>query len=380
MSSQLPIVDLPTSVLVRSPNWLGDAVMAAGAVGLIRSVWPECRLMILCHEKLGPVWHAVPGIDGVSVFPRQASPTQVAVVIRRTVPQLALLFPNSPRSAIEVWLARVPIRVGFGTPLRRVFLTHPVPYPQQYEKPRKRTGHQIRRLLAGQAGPSSAQRLELGPDRVGPTHQAYAYCHLVAHTVGRAPECSPPRLHLAEHELDRFRRKFLPSVHPERIVLGMVPGAEYGSAKRWPADSFAAVAKQVGAKLDCVWVVFGTGAENDLGRYITGTVPNAVNLCGQTDLTDLMAGLSLCRLVLTNDTGPMHLAAALGRPVVALFGSTSPAYSGPVPHPGVPTTIIQSTVPCSPCFRRACPVELQCMRSITPELVARTVLEHMQVA
>jgi len=148
---------------------------------------------------------------------------------------------------------------------------------------------------------------------------------------------------------------------PEPLTLGLCPGAEYGPAKRWP--DFAVAAQILSERHGIRWLIFGTGKERTLGEQIVSLLgPNGVNLVGQTTLSQLMNELSRCRALLTNDTGTMHLAAHLGVPTIALFGSTEPALTGPL---GAGHTVIRHHVECSPCFLRDCPIDFRCMKRIS---------------
>ena len=157
----------------------------------------------------------------------------------------------------------------------------------------------------------------------------------------------------------------------------MNPGAEYGPAKRWPAEKFAVVAREISKQVGhCGWLLFGGVKDfrtcNEIARMIGG---NARNLAGHTTLRELMALLKICRVVVTNDTGPMHVAAALGTPVVVPFGSTSPELTGPG-LPGDPAhQLIKSTAPCSPCFLRECPIDFRCMTGIRSHQIVTAVME-----
>jgi heptosyltransferase-2 len=160
-------------------------------------------------------------------------------------------------------------------------------------------------------------------------------------------------------------------------LLGLNPGAEYGPAKRWPAENFAVVAREVSRKLgNCVWLAFGSlGDEQVCSRIARVAGSSVLNLAGKTSLRQLMALLKLCRVVLTNDTGPMHVAAAVGTTVVVPFGSTSPELTGPGLPGDTRHRLLQSAAPCSPCFRRVCPIDFRCMTGITPGRVTEVVLQ-----
>jgi heptosyltransferase-2 len=156
-------------------------------------------------------------------------------------------------------------------------------------------------------------------------------------------------------------------------LLGLCPGAEYGPAKRWLPERFAEAAAAISAQSDVKWILFGTKKDKAIGETIaTALGENCSNRIGQTTLDQLIEELRGCRALLTNDTGTMHLAALLGLPVVAVFGSTEPALTGPL---GNGHTIIRHHVECSPCFLRECPIDFRCMKTVTvPEVVNAVML------
>ena len=212
-------------------------------------------------------------------------------------------------------------------------------------------------------------------------HQLYAYLHLV-NAVGASGSPTPPRIAVTATETEEFRHKY--GITGETSLIGLNPGAEYGPAKRWPAEFFIRAAARVEAMQPCAWLITGAAADagvaNEIATGIQKEHPAARihNLAGRTSLRELCVGFGLCAVVLTNDTGPMHLAAALGTPVVVPFGSTSPELTGP----GIPGDerhrLILGQAPCAPCFLRECPIDLRCLRSISPETVAAEVLRAVR--
>ena len=163
---------------------------------------------------------------------------------------------------------------------------------------------------------------------------------------------------------------------PEAGLIGLCPGAEYGPAKRWP--EFAAVASDLSKRLDLRWIIFGTAKERAISAPIAEALGSkATDLTGCTTLLDLIAQLQRCELLLTNDTGTMHLAAFLGVPTVSIFGSTEPALTGPV---GPGHTVLRHHVECSPCFLRECPLDFRCMKAVSVEEVARAVESRVRFA
>jgi lipopolysaccharide heptosyltransferase II len=195
-----------------------------------------------------------------------------------------------------------------------------------------------------------------------PLHQSLELLTQIRH-LG-APEAPSPR----------------PRTRPEGpIRVGICPGAEYGSAKRWPIERYRAVMESISARHDLTWVVVGTAKEASLGETLSSDFSGHVeNLCGKTTLPELIAQLKGFQLLLTNDTGTMHLADLLGVPVVAIFGSTEPALTGPT---GVTTPahrILRRKVECSPCYLRECPIDFRCMNEITVEMAEEAVAEMLK--
>jgi heptosyltransferase-2 len=208
-------------------------------------------------------------------------------------------------------------------------------------------------------------------------HQIHGYLHLAA-ALGASPEPIWPQLFVTPEEIEAAAKKFgLDKI--TNPIFGLNPGAEYGPAKRWPVEKFIAAAKEIQQRTNCTWILFGGKADEILTGKIAGAIHDSRStthdLSGKTSLRELMALLKLCRVLLTNDTGPMHVASALGTPVVVPFGSTSPELTGPGLPGGSHNHLLKSDAPCSPCFLRECPVDFRCMNGINVERVAAAVLE-----
>jgi heptosyltransferase-2 len=165
-------------------------------------------------------------------------------------------------------------------------------------------------------------------------------------------------------------------------MFGLNPGAEYGPAKRWPVERFIAAAREIQKQTNCVWLIFGSKDDKAIAEQIQSAIGNRqsaiFNFAGRTSLRELIALLKLCRVLLTNDSGPMHVAAALGTPVVAPFGSTSPELTGPGLPGDLRHRLLKSDAPCSPCFLRECPIDLRCMNGISAERVVEAVVELLK--
>ncbi len=315
----------PFRILIRASNWLGDAVMSMPAVRAIKEGRPDAHVTILTPAKLADAWKAMPEVDDIISIPRGRGILGTARSIRGKF-DAAVVFPNSLRTGLEVWLAGIPRRVG---------------YP----------GHSRHRLL-DQVFREKRKRPR------PPEHQANHYLRL-AEFIGAEP--------VSEIRLAPAQSKSARVAGPAR--LGLCPGAEYGPAKRWLPERFAEVMTTVAAGRECEWVLFGVAGDAEIGREIVEKFPGqARNLIGQTTLAQLIEELRQCDLLVTNDTGTMHLAALLGVPTAAIFGSTEPVLTGPL---GTGHRILRKHVACSPCFLRRCPIDFRCMKRVeTAEVVA----------
>ena len=366
-SSQQGVIQAPKRLLIRGVNWLGDAVMSTPALLRLRQALPNTHIAILTHAKLADLWKNHPAINQVLTFNPGDNIFSVSRNLRRWHFDAALAFPNSHRSALELWFAGIPIRAGLSKFGRNLFLTHPIPPPPFLRPMRKRTTRQIRAIISSNIEPSPAYSIQ--------NHHSLLYLHLVS-KFGADSRPIQPMLEVTPEELDAFRSRF---AIENKLVLGICPGAEYGPAKRWPPDYFKKTAGTVHRNSGCLWLIFGGAADEETASYIASGLPNGscINLAGKTSLRELCAALKLCRIVLTNDSGPMHVAAAVGTRVIALFGSTSPELTGP----GLPGDsnhiIMRANVSCSPCFRRSCPIDYRCLKNITPEQLVPVILKSL---
>lgn len=364
----------PRRILVRGVNWLGDAVMSTPALLRLREKFPKAYITLLTPEKLRDLWLNHPVVNETISFTTGDSVFSIGKKLRAGKFDLALVLPNSPRSAIEVYLGGIPQRVGYARPWRNFFLTQNIESRPDAVKMRKRTPKEIHRLIAGA---DSLIVNRQSPIASASAHQIHEYLHLAA-ALGANPEPLAPQLFVTPDEIDAVKKKF-GLEETSRPVFGLNPGAEYGPAKRWPTQKFIAAAKEIQQRTDCVWILFGgkgdIGLTSEIAAAIQDSGFTAHNLTGKTSLRELMALLKLCRVLLTNDTGPMHVAAALGTPVVVPFGSTSPELTGPGLPGDTRHRLLKSDAPCSPCFLRECPIDFRCMNGIGVDHVVEAVLE-----
>jgi heptosyltransferase-2 len=363
--------EYPGRILVRGVNWLGDAVMTTPALLRLREKFPAAHITLLTPEKLCDLWLNHPAVNETLSFASGEGVFSVAGKLRAGSFDLSLVLPNSPRSALEAWLARIPKRIGYARPLRNLLLTTRIPPRPDAVKMRKRTAGEIKALIAEPSHHASRITHQIS------AHQIHEYLHLVA-ALGANPEPLPPQLFVTPDEVAAVRKKFgLDEI--TNPIFGLNPGAEYGPAKRWPVERFIAAAKELQQRTNCSWLVFGGKNDAPPANEIQSAIGNRqsaiLNLAGKTSLRELMSLLKLCRVLLTNDTGPMHIAAALGTLVVVPFGSTSPELTGPG-LPGDPRhRLIKSDAPCSPCFLRECPIDFRCMNGISVERVVDAMMQ-----
>jgi heptosyltransferase-2 len=364
----------PRRILVRGVNWLGDAVMTTPALLRLREKYPGAKITLLAPEKLRELWTNHPAVDEMIPFAPGENIFPVAKKLRDGKFDLALALPNSPRAALEIYLAGIPRRVGYARPWRNFFLTQAVAPRADAVKMHKRSESEIRQLVS-QKPEARSQKPEIPKS----AHQVFEYLHLAA-ALGANPEPLAPQLFVTPEEIDAAKKKFgLKKI--AQPVFGLNPGAEYGPAKRWPVEKFISAAIEIRRRTNCAWILFGGQGDTDLTARITAELHHSSfiihNLSGQTSLRELMSLLKLCRVLLTNDTGPMHAAAALGTPVVVPFGSTSPELTGPGLPGDARNHLLKSAAPCSPCFLRECPIDFRCMNGISVDSVVEAVVKSL---
>jgi heptosyltransferase II len=332
----------PFRILIRSSNWLGDAVMTVAAVRAIKNGRPDAHVTIAAPAKIAPVWKLVPEVDAILPLASNSLLAAVRLIRGRSGFDVAILFPNSLRVALEARLSGVRRRVGYRGHLRSWLMNQIVPEPR---KPGPREHQSTRYLRVAQECGAGNSRHPTSSIQIAPSNQPLA-----------TPE--PGEGGSATH------------------YLGLCPGAEYGPAKRWLSERFAEAAVKVAAQAQVQWVLFGTPKDAQIGEQIaTDLGDSCVNRIGQTTLDQLILALRQCRLLLTNDTGTMHLASLLGVPVVAIFGSTEPGLTGPL---GDHHIVLRHHVECSPCFLRKCPIDFRCMKAVAVQEVVDAVLSILK--
>ena len=328
-------------VLVRAPNWVGDAIMSLPLLAGLTSLFPLADITVLAVPRVAPLFPAQPGVVEVIRYPAGRGKWQVLWEMRGRF-DVALALPNSMESALGLWLVGVPSRVGYNTDARGPFLKEAV------------SG---RRHLAG-------------------LHTVFYFLGLL-NALGAIVSFTPPTLCLEPEEVAgavQFLQEIdLPGDGP---WMGLSPGAAFGPAKRWPPERFAALGRALQHEFGARLVLLGGKEERPVADLVKGGLKQpVVDLVGRTTLRQVLGMLSQLRLLVTNDSGLMHAAAALSVPQVALFGSTDPVATGPFSSQA---TVIHHSWQCNPCFKRTCEVGYPCLNAITVDEVVAAAHDRLK--
>jgi lipopolysaccharide heptosyltransferase II len=322
-------------LVVLAPNWLGDAVMALPAVADVRRASPDVSITIAARPVIAPLFSLVQGIDEIIVLPRRVGlrqvrswPTVGAELAGRQF-DAALLLPNSIHAALAAYRAHIPERWGYRAAGRSRLLTRAIHRPSGV--------HQV------------------------------DYYRMLVHALGFPNGAIEPRVTVPVAARDAAVRMLRQAGWDAATPLvALAPGAAYGGAKRWPPPSFAGLAAALAAD-DVRCVMIGSAADTATGEEVVsalgtqGRAAPLVNLIGRTDLPMLAGVLSHCRALVTNDSGAMHLGAAVGISVTAVFGPTNEIATGPL---GDAHRVLTHPVWCRPCMLRECPIDHRCLRGI----------------
>jgi heptosyltransferase-2 len=328
-------------ILVVAPSWIGDTILAQPFLALLKRKHPAARIEVLAADWSAPLLARMAEVDAVIVNPfrhgefsfgaRRALGRRLASADYST----AYVLPNSWKSALVPFFAGIPRRVGYQGESRYLLLNE-------------------RHRLDVAAHPQLVQR----------------YAALAGPLPASLP---PPRLSSTIEQQQAARLALNLPLDATPVIF--CPGAEYGPAKRWPARHFAALARLVATPQNPVWLV-GSAKDLAIGEEISAAAAGAaLNLCGRSTLEQVIDLIASARCVVSNDSGLMHVAAALERPLVALYGSSSPAYTPPL---SAQAQIVSRNLPCSPCFKRECPLgHFDCMNGISPQQVAAIITTQL---
>jgi heptosyltransferase-2 len=323
-------------------------VMSLPALEALRAHFPEAEIVVLSKPWVSELFWKHPAATRLIVYDPAADHSGVRG-FWKLIQQLkaehfdaAILFQNAFHAAWMAWLARIPVRIGYDRDGRGSLLTEAVhpPHPAAYG------------------------------------HHAYYYLELLFR-AGLIEKPEPLKeIHLRlERSEETWAAKHIDALglRGPRFLVGLNPGASFGPAKRWLPERFADLADRLIGALHADVLVFGSREERPLAETIASEMEHTpIILSGETTLRQLMALLARCSLIVTNDSGPMHLAAALGVPLVAIFGSTLERTTGPV---SPRARVVSQHVPCSPCGLRECPIDFRCMTGISVDEVYRVALE-----
>ncbi len=321
-------------LVVRMPNWIGDAVMALPVFESLAASGPGIEVWVAGEPWVGDIVSADLGVRGILPIPRTRSLMELkaaAAALKAHRFDAGLLLTNSFSSALILRLAGIPERWGYVRDGRRLLLTRRVRVKEAIE-----SRHQRDYYLELLAGLGFAAAFTESGLKVTPEEKA-----------------------AAERMLDEAGRD------RSRPLVILNPGAAYGPAKRWPAGRFASLGLLFQVRAGADILIVGSAEERDIaGAVAAGLERPALNLAGQTSLRELVALIGLGRLFVTNDTGPMHIADALGTPILSIFGPTDPVATGPG---RARSAVLKIDVPCWPCLYRKCPYDHRCMIRIGPE-------------
>ncbi len=335
----------PSRIVVRAPNWIGDAVMCEPALRGLRALFPKAEITLLAKPAIAELFIAYPGIDRRLVYNDRgihaglSGKWALAGLLRRHQFDLAVLFQNAFEAALIAWLAGIRRRYGYVTDGRAFLLTDPV----------------------------------ARPDRATLVHQVHYYWDLLK-PLGLTGAPPVPALAVSVDEANAMNDRLAEAgVGREDLLVGINPGSTYGGAKRWLPERYAEAALRVCRRIEqqqgrpVSVVILGAKGEEELGYSVAErlTVRSTV-LSGRTNIRELMAVTKRCTILLTNDTGPMHMAAAFAVPVVAVFGPTDWKTTAPYRQEA---SIVRQPVDCAPCLLRECPIDHRCMTGVTVDMV-----------
>ncbi len=327
------------NILIRATNWLGDAVMSLPALRAMRGRFPDSRIAVLARPWVAALYEGEKSIDRVIPLAGAAGARDWALKwklvqrLREEHFDLAVVLPNSFESAAVVWLAGVKRIVGYARDARGPLLSDAIALPEKGGIPR---------------------------------HERFYYLELLrrAGLIEAIPQVDEIRLDgIAEARRrgeDLFARF---GVKPP--VIGVSPGAAYGAAKRWLPERFGEAAARLAVEIGGSVAVFGSAAERPMCEEVAGAAKGR-NFAGETDLRAFIDMTAACRLFLTNDSGAMHVASALGIPSVTVFGPTDERATGPL---GAAARLVREPVECAPCLLRECPIDHRCMTRVTAQQV-----------
>ncbi len=350
---------LPQNILVRGTNWLGDAVMTTPALRRLRAVFPAARLTLLATPRTTGLFTGSNLVDSVLIYHRQEEGAQafwqMARVLRAHRFDLALLFQNAFEAALLAKLGEIPLRLGYAAQGRSLLLTHRLIRGKQH-----RNRHQVHDYLDLVA---LAERV-----CTGQTAAPLSASDLLPKLNASIDQMQEAEVLLRQQGLDAKH-------HP---VIALNAGATNSLAKCWPAERFAALADLLATRLQAQIIFIGAPTERANAAQVLAHMQTrgALNLAGETSMTQLVGLLARCDLLVSNDTGPAHIAAALGRPALTLFGPTNEFETAPT---GARAALLRvDGIECARCMQRVCPIDHRCMTRLEVAAVAERALQLLR--
>jgi heptosyltransferase-2 len=338
-------------ILIIAPNWIGDAVMSQPLLANLKTIYPRCQIDVLASPWVAPIYRACTEVN--QVLEAKLEHQQLQWGLRKQLAkQLAnnqydscYVLPNSFKSALIPWLAKIPCRIGYRGEMRFGLINIALDNPSKLNRP-----------------PMASHYLALGNALNSPQKIDTSYP-------------VDPKLNISNLARQSVSIKLQDASIPVKSIYVLCPGAEYGITKRWPTEHFTNLAQQlISNKPDTHVILLGSKGDHILGEGITAQAKNISqihNWCGNTSLDEAIALIGMSKALVSNDSGLMHIGAALKVPQVAIFGSSDPHHTPPLSDKA---KVIWLNLPCSPCHQRECPLgHLKCLQDILPETVLRTI-------
>ena len=327
-------------ILIRATNWVGDAVMTLPALDAVIENFPSASITLLAKPWVEPIFTHHPAVDRILVFNKGEGAfagfgemIRAIRLIRKGKFDLAVLFQNAFEAAFLTYMGGVKYRIGYSTDGRGFLLTHRI----------------------------------VPSDEVLKIHQS-AYYLSILRGMGWEAKGRNPAIHVSQEDKDSADRILgTEGIREGDVLVGLSPGAIFGGAKRWSPERFAEIGDRAVEEWGARVLIFGSGKEKEICSHVCSSMASqSLNLCDRTSLNVVMGMISRCFFFTTNDSGLMHIAAALGVSTVAIFGPTDHVATGPL---GPKTMIVKHETECAPCLKPECPTDHRCMLKIGSEEV-----------
>jgi heptosyltransferase-2 len=336
-------------IFIRATNWVGDMVMSLPAIEAVRDIFPDAFIAVLARPWVTALIEHHPAVDQIipfqkrgGIFRNASDIIRISRMLRQMRFDLAILFQNAFEAALIAYLSGIKYRIGYNTDGRRFLLSHAVIKDNDLLK-----YHQVEHYLS------------------------------ILRAMGWEAKTKDPVLMVNHKDRDTIQSRLLSQgIGGADRLIGLSPGAIFGPAKRWPPERFAMIGDWAIERWGVKTVLMGSPGEKDICKIVAQSMKNAtLDLCGQTTLGEAMAVIKRCDLFVTNDSGLMHVAAALDVPTVAIFGSTDHVATGPRSRKA---RIVRHDLDCAPCLKRECPTHYECMSGIEPDEVWKEMEKEMK--